>query len=46
MSACTCGHSIEEHGYDQAHLGSTACTECMCCAFEAEDETDEDDGDE
>lgn len=36
MSACACGHSIEEHGHDPKYPGSTACTEenCDCVAFE------------
>lgn len=25
--ACTCGHSIEDHGHDPKYPGSTACTE-------------------
>ena len=40
--ACTCGHSIEEHGKDPEHPGSTACTQCDCVAYdEADDEEDE-----
>lgn len=40
-SACVCGHAREEHGHDDAHPGSTACTECdedECIAFEADEE--------
>lgn len=42
--ACTCGHSIEEHGHDPKYPGSTACTEddCECCAYEAEDDSGDD----
>lgn len=36
--ACQCGHAIEEHGNDRRHLGSTACTECDCIAFEENDD--------
>lgn len=36
MSACACGHSCEEHGHDDKHPGSMACTECECIAFEEE----------
>jgi hypothetical protein len=35
---CMCGHSIEEHhGGDPQYPGSTACTECECIAYEADD---------
>ncbi len=39
---CTCGHAIEEHGHDPKHPGSTACTECDCIAFEADEQEDDD----
>lgn len=38
-TACVCGHSIEEHGNDDEHPGSTACSECPedgCIAYEAD----------
>lgn len=35
--ACSCGHAVEEHGHDPKHPSSTACTECDCIAYEAED---------
>jgi hypothetical protein len=35
---CTCGHSIEEHGDDPEHPGSTACIACGCIAYEEDDE--------
>lgn len=38
---CTCGHSVEEHGHDSEHPGSTACTECDCIAFEADSDDDD-----
>jgi hypothetical protein len=38
MRPCICGHSIEEHGRDPEHPGSTACTECDCVAYEADEE--------
>ena len=50
---CTCGHVRDEHGGDQEHPGSTACTvtvygvgadpdqTCPCLAFESCEE-DED----
>jgi hypothetical protein len=38
---CHCGHSIEEHGSDPKHPGSTACTECDCIAYEAYEEEDD-----
>lgn len=41
-TSCLCGHSIEEHGKDSFHRGSTACTECICIAFEADDNKQED----
>lgn len=37
-TACVCGHSIEEHGNDPEFLGSTACTECDCIAYEADED--------
>jgi hypothetical protein len=36
-TACTCGHSIEEHGHDPEYPGSTSCSECDCIAYEASD---------
>ena len=36
---CTCGHAREEHGHDEAYPGSTACTECECCAYEGDPES-------
>ena len=36
MSACTCGHSVEEHGQDAAYPRATECTECSCIAYEAD----------
>jgi hypothetical protein len=40
-STCVCGHSVEVHGHDDEHPGSTTCTECEdedeCIAFEAAD---------
>ena len=41
MKPCTCGHSIEEHGHDPEHPGSTGCTECDCIAYDADDSFDE-----
>lgn len=41
LTACTCGHAIEEHGHDRKYPGSTACTECECVAFEAAEDDDE-----
>jgi hypothetical protein len=38
-TACVCGHSVEEHGNDDAYPGSMACGECPdgdCIAFEAD----------
>ena len=35
MTACACGHSIEEHPHDPKFPGSTACSECDCIAYEA-----------
>lgn len=40
---CQCGHAIEEHGDDPQDPGSTACTECDCIAYEADEEWNEDD---
>lgn len=34
---CVCGHAIEEHGGDPKFPGSTACVECDCIAYEADD---------
>lgn len=34
---CVCGHAIEEHGHDKKHPGSTACNECGCIAYEADE---------
>ena len=44
MSACMCGHAIEEHGDDPKYPGSTACgvDDCDCIAFEADESEDED----
>lgn len=34
---CVCGCSIEEHGHDDEHPGSTSCTACDdCIAYEAD----------
>lgn len=34
---CVCGCSVEEHGHDDEHPGSTSCTECDdCIAYEAD----------
>lgn len=44
IEACVCGHSIEEHGHDDANPGSTACNECdedECIAYEAAPDEDE-----
>jgi hypothetical protein len=38
--ACVCGHAQEEHGHDEEYPNSTACSECDCIAYEAE-ETDD-----
>jgi len=35
-----CGHSVEEHGHDPKYSGSTACSECDCIAYEADDDDD------
>jgi hypothetical protein len=35
-TACTCGHSVEEHGNDPEFPGSTACDECDCIAYESD----------
>lgn len=44
-SPCMCGHAVEEHGHDPQYPGSTACTQCECIAYEADDEAfDDDDG--
>jgi len=42
--ACHCGHTVEEHGHDPQHPGSTSCQidGCDCIAFEAEEFCDED----
>jgi len=44
MTACVCGHAVEEHGGDPLYPGSTACqvAGCDCIAYE-KDEGDEDD---
>jgi hypothetical protein len=41
MNPRVCGHSIEEHGHDKKHPGSTACNECDCIAYEADENADE-----
>lgn len=38
---CMCGHAIEEHGGDPKYPGSTACTECDCIAYEADESKEE-----
>lgn len=37
--SCTCGHSVEDHGHDPKHPGSSACQDddCECIAYVAED---------
>lgn len=37
---CNCGHAKEEHGHDPKHPGSTACVECDCIAYEADEGED------
>jgi hypothetical protein len=38
---CTCGHAPEDHGHDPKHPSSTACTECDCVAYEADEDEEE-----
>lgn len=36
-TTCVCGHAVEEHGHDDEHPGSTACSECSdCIAYESD----------
>jgi len=39
-TACTCGHSIEEHGTDPGYPLASDCSECSCIAFEADEADD------
>jgi|HubBroStandDraft_4_1064222.scaffolds.fasta_scaffold389942_3 hypothetical protein len=39
-TACTCGHSVEEHGKDPKYPGSTSCRECACIAYECDEDHD------
>lgn len=41
MNPCVCGHAVEEHGDDPKYPGSTACQECDCIAYEADEEFEE-----
>jgi hypothetical protein len=40
-AACTCGHEVEVHGHDPEYPSSTACTECECIAYEADEGSSE-----
>jgi hypothetical protein len=41
MTACICGHTIEEHGDKPGYPGSMACKVCDCIAYEASEEDDD-----
>lgn len=47
--ACTCGHSVEEHGGDEDYPGDKSChgdydgDPCRCIHYERELEEDSDD---
>lgn len=34
LDTCACDHEREAHGGDAEFLGSTACTQCDCVAYE------------
>lgn len=44
MTACVCGHSVEEHGGDSNYTGSTSCSDddCDCCAYEPDRNAEDD----